>query len=192
VKIELTRRIAMSAALALVVVLPQTAAYAQAPAPGPATPKELVDTYDALADTILASHKTERKLVLSILAATYAQAQGGVMSAAGALKAGDITSAKTAVQNVAAAVGQIATEGDNSVAGIRKRLLEGGHHANSEGEAQGIYEEGYVIVTKAAKKTFLDSSQAIAMLAQKPTSEGLFTEWKKVQDAWNQHIASVK
>ena len=63
-------------------------------------------------------------------------------------------------------MGQIGTEGDNAVAGVRKRLLEGGHHANAEGEAQGIYDEGYVVVTKAAKQAFLDASQALAMLAR--------------------------
>jgi hypothetical protein len=63
-------------------------------------------------------------------------------------------------------VGQIGTEGDNAVAGIRKRLLEGGHHANSEGDARGVYDEGYVIVTKAAKKAFRESSRTLAMLAR--------------------------
>jgi hypothetical protein len=50
-----------------------------------------------------------------------------------------------------------ANEGDNAVGGVRKRLLEGGHHHNAEGEAKGIYEPGYVIVTVAQKKTALDA-----------------------------------
>jgi hypothetical protein len=54
-----------------------------------------------------------------------------------------------------------ANEGDNAVGGIRKRLLEGGHHHNAEGEAKGIYEAGYVIVTKAAKKSCLDAVAAL-------------------------------
>ncbi len=37
-----------------------------------------------------------------------------------------------------------ANEGDNAIAGIRKRLVEGGHHHNAAGEEQGIFEEGYV------------------------------------------------
>jgi hypothetical protein len=158
----------------------------------PATPSEMVATYEALADTILGSHKTERKLVLSILGATYAHAQAEAAKAQRALKAGDAAGAKAAIENLAAAVGQIGTEGDNAVAGVRKRLLEGGHHANSEGEAQGVYDEGYVIVTKAAKKELLASSQAIAMLAAAPKAEALDAEWKKVEAAWNQHIASAK
>jgi hypothetical protein len=186
---DMIRRTAVAAAvLTMAAALPQVAT-AQ---PAPATPKELVASYDSLADTILAGNKTERKLVLAILASTYGHAQAEAGKAKAALAKGDAAAASTAVQNIATAVGQIATEGDNSVAAIRKRLLEGGHHANSEGETQGVYEEGYVVVTKAAKKTFLESSQAIAMMSRKPTAEALDAEWKKVEAAWTQHIASAK
>jgi hypothetical protein len=188
---EMIRRTAVPvAALAVVMAMPMTAAAQHAAAP--ATPKELVATYDALADSILAGIKSERKLVLAILGSTYGHAQAELGRARQALAKGDAAAATTAVQNVATAVGQIATEGDNSVSAIRKRLLEGGHHANSEGEAQGIYEEGYVIVTKVAKKAFLESSQLISMTSKKPTAEALDTEWKKVEAAWTQHIASAK
>ena len=108
----------------------------------------------------------------AILAATYGHAQGEVARARQALKANDPAAARAAVENVAAAVGQIGTEGDNAVAGVRKRLLQGGHHANAEGEKQGIYDEGYVVVTKAAKQAFLDSSKALAMLAREPQGRG--------------------
>lgn len=156
------------------------------------TPAEMVAAYDAVADTILAANKAERKVVLSILAASYAHAQGELGRARQALKAGDDAGAKAAVESLAAAVGQIGTEGDNAVAGIRKRLLEGGHHANSEGEKQGVFEEGYVVVTKAAKQSFLASSKAIAMLASAPKAEALDAEWKKVEAAWSQHVASAR
>jgi hypothetical protein len=96
------------------------------------------------------------------------------------------------VENVAAAVGQIGTEGDNAVAGVRKRLLEGGHHFNASGEAQGVYDEGYVVVTKAAKQAFLDSSKAIAMLARDPKADALEGEWKKVQAAWTKYFPPAK
>jgi hypothetical protein len=188
--LETIRRTAVPlAALAVVMALPKAA---RAEAPAPATPKELVATYDMLADTILGGNRTERKLVLAILSTSYGHAQAAVGHAHAALKAGDAAGAQAAVQNVAIAVGQIATEGDNSVAAIRKRLLEGGHHANSEGEAQGVYEEGYVIVNKVGKKAFLESSQAISMMARKPTAEALDAEWKKVEAAWTLYVASAK
>jgi hypothetical protein len=157
-----------------------------------ATPAEMVATYDALADAILSANKAERKLVLSILAATYAHAQSELARSRHALRANDAAGARSAVENLAAAVGQIGTEGDNAVAGIRKRLLEGGHHANSEGEAQGVYDPGYVVVTKTAKQAFLDSSKAIAMLAREPKAETLEAEWKKVEAAWARHVAAAK
>ena len=164
-------------------------AAAQAQAPAPATPREMVAAYDALADTILGANKAEVKLVHAILAATYGHAQGEVARARQALKANDAAAARAAIENVATAVGQIGTEGDNAVAGVRKRLLQGGHHANAEGERQGIYDDGYVVVTKAAKQAFLDSSKALAMLAREPKAEALDAEWKKVEAAWAKHIA---
>jgi hypothetical protein len=184
-----TATVATAGVAAALAVWPATA---RAQARPPATPAEMVAAYGALADTILGANKTEEKLVRAILAATYGHAQGEVARARQALKANDTAAARTAVENVAAAVGQIGTEGDNAVAGVRKRLLQGGHHANAEGERQGIFEEGYVVVTKAAKKDFLDSSKALAMLAREPRAEALDAEWKKVEAAWAKHIATAK
>ena len=178
------------AAAVLVVSGAPMAASAQTRASG--TPAEMVAAYDALADTILGANKAEDRLVRSILAATHGHAQAELGRARQALEANDTATARTAVENLAAAVGQIGTEGDNAVAGVRKRLLEGGHHHNAAGEAQGIYDEGYVVVTKVAKQAFLDSSKAIAMLAREPKADALDAEWKKVEAAWARHIATVK
>jgi hypothetical protein len=163
-----------------------------AEAPAPATPAELVTAYDALADTILAANKAERKLVLSILATGYAHARAELGRARHALEAGDAAGTRAALENLATAVGQLGTEGDNAVAGIRKRLLEGGHHANAEGEAQGLYDDGYVIVTRTAKQAFLDASRALAQLARAPKAVALDAEWQKVEAAWAKHVASAK
>ena len=75
----------------------------------------------------------------------------------------------------------------STIAGVRKRLLEGGHHHHSsKGEAQGEYEEGFVVVTRAAKIAFLDASKAIGALSLSPNEAGLDTEWKKVQATYSQ------
>lgn len=166
------------------------AASAQARTSG--TPAEMVAAYDALADTILGANHAEDKLVRAILAATHGHAQAELGRARQALAANDAAAARAAIENLAADVGQIGTEGDNAVAGVRKRLLEGGHHHNAAGEAQGIYDEGYVVVTKVAKQAFLDSSRAIAMLAREPKADALDAEWKKVEAAWAKHIATDK
>jgi len=180
----------LGAALAAAFLAAPPAARAQArPA---ATPPEMVAAYDALADAILGADKAEEKLVRSILAATYAHAQAELARARQALKTGDTAGAKANVESVATAVGQIGTEGDNAVAGVRKRLVQGGHHHNAAGEAQGLYDEGYVVVTKAAKQAFLESSKAIAMLARDPKADALDAEWKKVEAAWAKHIVPAR
>lgn len=177
--------VAVAAALAL----PGRAA---AQSPTPATPAEMVAAYDALADSILGLNKAEKQLVQAILAATYGQAQAELARSRAALAANEVAAARASIEALAARVGQIGTEGDNAVAGVRKRLLEGGHHHNAQGEAQGIYDEGYVIVTKLAKQAFLDAARAIAMLAKDPKAQALEAEWKKVEAAWTKHVAAAR
>lgn len=167
-----------------VLLLAPAPAPAQSTAPQGATPAEMVATYNTLADAILAVKNTEANLVRSILVATYAHARIQLDRARQAIKAGDTRAGQSALENLAAAVGQIGTEGDSAVGGIRKRLLEGGHHHNAAGEAKGIYDEGYVVVTRAAKQAFLDSSKALGALARAPKADALEAEWKKVEMTW--------
>jgi hypothetical protein len=169
--------LALAVALAVAFVAPAPAA-AQAPA---GTPAEMVATYNSLADGILAMKKTEDNLVRSILAATLAHGQGALARAQRAVQANDAKTASAAVEALAADVAQLGTEGDNAVGAVRKRLLEGGHHHNAAGEAQGIYEEGYVVVTRKAKQALLESSRTIAGMAAAPKAEALAAEWKKVE-----------
>ena len=159
---------------------------ARAGVPSTGTPAEMVASFDALADTILAVRKTEQKLIRSILGAAYAHAEAELGRARAALKTGDAKAARTALEDLAAVVGQLGTEGDSAVAAVRKRLVEGGHHHNARGEAQGIYDEGFVIVTRTAKKSFLDASKAIGQLARAPEAQALEAEWKRVQATWSE------
>lgn len=147
----------------------------------PATPAEMVATYSSLADSILALKRTEEDLVRSIVAAANAQAQVELGRAQKAMAAGDAKTAQWALEALAADVGQIATEGDNSVGAVRKKLLDGGHHHNAAGEAQGIFDEGFVIVTRAAKTKLLESSRSIGQMARAPNADALEAEWKKVK-----------
>jgi len=110
------------------------------------TPRPEVDTYNSIADAILATKNAETGIVKTIL-------DGHLHAAMAAAKTGDHEAA-------AAHMALFANEGDNAVGGIRKRLLEGGHHHNAEGEAKGIYEAGYVVVTIEAKKKCLAASAA--------------------------------
>jgi len=133
---------------------------------GQETPKDLTATYDTLADVILGAKRSEKNLVRAIL-------EQHRSAGAAAVAAGDSGRA-------AAEMALFANEGDNAVGGIRKRLLEGGHHHNAEGEAKGIYDEGFVVVTKAAKKECLGAS----MEMQKASDDaGRKAAWAKFDAA---------
>lgn len=147
-------------------------------APATATPPELVATYSNLADTILASKATEASLVRSIVSMTYRHAEGMYGRAVAKLKTG--TDAKAEVETLAALVAQLGNEGDSAVAGIRKRLLEGGHHHNSAGEEQGIYDDGFVLVTRKARKELLSAAGEIGRMASKQNAEALAGAWERV------------
>lgn len=110
------------------------------------TPRPVVDTYNSIADAILATKAAETGIVMTIL-------EGHRHAAEGAMRRGD-------TEAVVANIAIFANEGDNAIGGIRKRLLEGGHHHHADGEAKGIYEPGYVVVTKEAKMKCLAASVA--------------------------------
>ena len=144
-----------------------------------ATPDELVATYRTLADAILAAKQTESNLVLSILATTHGHAQAAMAEARAKMKAHQ--PAKAELERLAALVSQLGNEGDASVGAVRKKLLEGGHHHHASAEQQGIYDEGFVIVTRAAKKVFLEAAGNIGKMGQAPNPAGLEAEWQKVE-----------
>ena len=181
---RVTRCLVLSALCSAMLLHPSGPATAQGAPSSGSTPVEMVATYNTLADAILAVKKTEANLVKSILGAAYAHARGQMDRARQAIKANDARGSQTALENLAAAVAQLGTEGDSAVGAVRKRLLEGGHHHNAEGEVKGIYDEGFVIVTRVAKQAFLESSKAFGALARAPKADAAETEWKKVEATW--------
>ena len=61
----------------------------------------------------------------------------------------------------------------------RHHRTEAGHH---EGNVPLIgYDPGYVVVTRAAKKTLLDASRGLARLSTAPSLQPLEVEWRKVE-----------
>ena len=128
----------------------------------PATPKSIVAAYDALADTILATRAAELNFVKAML-------DGHMHAAKVSYKNGDYEAA-------AGWMALFANEGDNNLGGVRKKLLEGGHHFNADGEEAGIFEDGYVVVTRKAKAGILEASKELR-LAQ--DDEARMAAWKK-------------
>ncbi len=115
------------------------------------TPASLSAGYDALADSILALRKAESAFVGAVLDYHFKAAKT-------AMKAGKY-------EKAAAQMALFGNEGDNSIGGIRKRLVEGGHHHNADDGEDGVYETGYVIVTREWKKAILAESAALRQAA---------------------------
>jgi len=172
--------------LALAIFTVASPILAAGPAPT-GTPEEMVATYRSLAETILSAKKTEWNLVSSILAATYQHAEGTMAQAQGEIKAHK--DAKAQIEKLAALVAELGNEGDSSVASVRKKLVEGGHHHHAAEEQQGIYDEGYVIVTRTAKKVFLEAASNIGKMAGSPNAAALTSEWGKVSKQYTELMA---
>ncbi len=130
------------------------------PAQAQETPAAIAKAYGALADSILALRGAEASLVTAILDDHYQTAK----------RMAD----RANWEGAAAHMALFANEGDNTIAGIRKRLLEGGHHFNAAGEEQGIFEEGYVVVNRKAKKKMLE---AVSTLRQATGEDARKAAW---------------
>ena len=130
------------------------------------TPPEVVASYDALADTILAVKRAEAAFVRSILA--------------GHLHAAAVRMARGDHELAAAEMALFGNEGDNGIGGVRKKLLEGGHHHNAAGEGQGIFEPGYVIVTKVAKTQCLELASKLRQAETATQRQAIFEEFQGV------------
>lgn len=126
------------------------------------TPRSMAKAYDTLASSILAVKDTETEFVRTILAHHHASAEQYALK-------GD-------AEHAAAEMALFANEGDNAVGGVRKRLIDGGHHHNAKGEAQGIFEEGYVLITKKMKQDALALS---ATMRQAKSDADKKAAWEK-------------
>lgn len=137
-------------------------------APGVAqkTPQATVSAYDALADAILGLRQAETDFVMAVLDHHFQAAER-------AFKAGNWDRA-------AAQMALFSNEGDNAIAGIRKRLVEGGHHHNAAGEEAGTYDEGFVIVTKKAKRRGLAASKALREAQDDAARQAAWADFDKV------------
>lgn len=137
-----------------------------APSIAQQTPAASVKAYDALADSILGLRQAESDFVAAILDHHYQAAER-------AYKNGNWDRA-------AAQMALFANEGDNAVAGIRKRLVEGGHHHNAAGEEAGIYDEGFVIITKKAKRRALADSKALREAGDDAARQAAWGDFEKL------------
>lgn len=138
------------------------------PAVAQSTPPSIVKTYESLATIILGAREAEADLVRAIL-------DGHRRAAEAKFQSGDFAGA-------AAEMALFANEGDNAIGGVRKRLLEGGHHHNAAGEEKGIYEPGYVIVTRVAKQAALQASADLRKATAEADRKAAWDAFAKVAD----------
>ena len=132
------------------------------------TPDKIVAAYESLADVILGVRQAERTFVLSLL-------DGHHHAAKMLYKKGDW-------EGAAAEMALFANEGDNAVGGIRKRLVEGGHHHNAAGEQAGIFEQGYVVVTREAKQKMLAAATALRQAADEAARTAAWEDYAVIAD----------
>jgi len=132
------------------------------------TPKPTVAAYESLADAILAVKQTEEDFVRSLL-------DGHFHAARAYHQRGES-------ERAAAEMALFANEGDNAIGGVRKRLLEGGHHHNAAGEAQGIFEPGYVVVTREVKEKGLALSARMRQAGTDAERAAVWSEFEALAD----------
>lgn len=176
--------------LVLAVIL--VATFVAVPVQAQETPAPMVQTYSALADALLGLNQAEVAFMRTLLSTHYGHAQAAAMK-------GDYAAA-------AAQMALVANEGDNAIAGIRNRLIEGGHHhhhadgeghhhADDEGHHaddagshhsddadESAYDLGFIIVTKAAKATMLEASAAMRSAADEASA---MTAWEQFAAAYD-------
>lgn len=179
----------MKKLLALAVIL--IAVAVAVPVQAQETPAPMVQTYSALADAILGLNQAEVAFMRTLLSTHHGHAEAAAMK-------GDYAAA-------AAQMALVANEGDNAIAGIRNRLVEGGHHhhhadgeghhhADDEGHHadddgshhsddtdESAYDPGFIIVTKAAKAVMIEASAAMRSAGDEAAA---MAAWEKFAAAY--------
>jgi hypothetical protein len=150
------------AAAVLAVAFYQPTAVAQETPPG------IVSLYEALADTILSAKRAEAGFARVVLEWHRDAARAD-------FERGDY-------QRAAANIALFANEGDNAIAGVRKRLVDGGHHHHASDEDTDAYDPGFVIVDKAHKASLLE----VAAQMRRAQDTGA------ARDAWQRFDAAVE
>ncbi len=146
----------LHAALAVVALVVTIAVAQQVGGTRPADPPGLAATYEHLASAIIAIRATETSLVRDILTLAFDDAAADLEVAAKTSG----PSRRGLLESAAAAVTEIATEGDKRVQAVRQRLLKAGHHHHTDAET----EDDYIFIDGREKKDLLDLAGAISRL----------------------------
>lgn len=116
------------------------------PAVAQQSPGAMVESYEALAENILALRRLESGFVAALL-------DGHRRAAEAFMQRGEF-------ERAAAEMALFANEGDKAIGGIRARLFEAGHRHHAAPDGQSRYEPGFVIVTREARQDILAAAAA--------------------------------
>lgn len=134
-------------------------AVAQETSPG------MVHTYDALADTILSVKRAEAGFVQALLESYLQAAQSDYE--------------RQDYEGAAANMALFSNEGDNAIAGIRKRLVdEGHHHHHAADDNTETYDQGFVIVDKAHKASLLAAAAQMRQAKKKAAAKAAWLSFR--------------
>ncbi|MEZ5063396.1 MAG: hypothetical protein R3B81_01615 [bacterium] len=123
----------------------------------------LANTYEQLANAILAIKETESALVGTMLMFHYESAEHELQLA----MSGDAAAKKAHLEAAAAEITYLANEGDKAVQAVVQRMLKAGHHHHTD----GMTREDYMFVDSVEKQTLLALAGKIARMDGSNTSE---------------------
>lgn len=139
-------------------------AVAQETAPG------MVSTYEAIADTILSVKRAEAGFVRALLE-SYREAARADYE-------------RRDYEGAAANMALFANEGDNAIAGIRKRLVdEGHHHHHASDEDTASYDQGFVIVDREHKASLLAAAAQMRQASKKAAANDAWLSFEATAGA---------
>jgi hypothetical protein len=121
-------------------------------------------TYEHLAEAIIAIEKTEDDLVKSILIGHFTSAEARLRMA---MREGETR--RPALERAAEEIANIANEGDKRIQAVRQRLLKAGHTHNTDVETK----EDYMFINGKEKKALLALAQRVGAMKDDVAADDL-------------------
>jgi len=141
------------------------------------------ETYEHLANAIIAIRETEDSLVRDMLTDAYDDAMAELDDAA------DTTGGerKAHLESAAMDVTEIATEGDKRVQAIRQRLLRAGHHHH---HTEADTESDYIFIDAKEKQSLLDLARTISQIGPNASEREVLDASRELRSLFSRAMAA--
>jgi hypothetical protein len=123
------------------------------------------ETYEQLANVIIAARKTEDGLVKGIIMHAHGAANRALQQASSA-SGGE---KRDALERAAGEITNAANEGDKSIQSVRQRLSKAGHTHNTDTETK----EDYLWIDSKEKKQLLDLAGRVSKLGENGSADDI-------------------